>query len=147
MTGWRGDKVTDSQTTEGREWVIPSPTRPLTLSLLSREDFRSQVFDRDDGRCVICGESGVDAHHIIERRLFPDGGYYLDNGATLCGACHIRAEMTVLSCAEIRAAAGITQIVLPPHVFVNIKSRRMIFKNRGVWVDCKKKAILKNRVE
>jgi hypothetical protein len=28
---------------------------------------------------------------------------------------------------------------LPLPVFVNIKSRRMIFKNRGVWVDCKRK--------
>lgn len=27
----------------------------------------------------------------------------------------------------------------PTPVFVNIKSRRMIFKNRGVWVDCKRK--------
>jgi hypothetical protein len=26
-----------------------------------------------------------------------------------------------------------------PDTFVNIKSRRMIFKNRGVWVDCKRK--------
>lgn len=86
-------------------------------TLLSRDDFRSQVFNRDDGHCVICGEPGADAHHIIERRLFPDGGYYLDNGATLCAACHIRAEMTVLSCAEIREAAGITQIVLPPHLY------------------------------
>ena len=24
-------------------------------------------------------------------------------------------------------------------VFVNIKSRRMIFENRGVWVECKRK--------
>ncbi len=86
-------------------------------TLLSRDDFRSLVFDRDGGRCVICSEPGADAHHIIERRLFPDGGYYLDNGATLCAACHIRAEMTVLSCAEIREAAGITQIVLPPHLY------------------------------
>lgn len=85
--------------------------------LLSRTTFRRLVFERDRGRCVICGAPGVDAHHIMERRLYPDGGYYLDNGATLCADCHIRAEMTLLSCDEIRAAAGITRIVLPPHLY------------------------------
>jgi hypothetical protein len=85
--------------------------------LLSRDQFRQQVFARDGGRCVICGAPGQDAHHIIERRLFDDGGYYLDNGATLCAACHVKAEMTVLTCEEIRTAAGITQVVLPPHLY------------------------------
>ena len=72
--------------------------------LLSRDEFRQQVFARDGGRCVICSAPGQDAHHILERRLFDDGGYYLDNGATLCAACHVKAEMTVLSCDAIRAA-------------------------------------------
>jgi hypothetical protein len=85
--------------------------------LLSRDEFRQRVFERDLGRCIICGAPGQDAHHIVERRLFDDGGYFLDNGATLCGACHVRAEMTTLGCDEIRAAAGITEIVLPPHLY------------------------------
>lgn len=85
--------------------------------LLTRDEFRRQVFERDGGRCVICAAPGVDAHHIIERRLFDDGGYYLDNGATLCAACHVRAEMTVLTCTEIRRAAGIAPIVLPAHLY------------------------------
>ena len=91
------------------------PNSPFTL--LSRDDFRRQVFGRDGGHCVICTAPGVDAHHIIERRLFPDGGYYLENGATLCADCHIRAEMTTLPCDEIRAAAGIDAVVLPPHFY------------------------------
>ncbi len=85
--------------------------------LLTRDEFRQQVFARDGGRCVICGAPGQDAHHLIERRLFDDGGYYLNNGATLCAACHVKAEMTVLTCEEIRIAAGITQVVLPPHLY------------------------------
>jgi hypothetical protein len=85
--------------------------------LLTRAEFRQQVFARDGGRCVICGAPGQDAHHIIERRLFDDGGYYLNNGATLCAGCHVKAEMTVLTCEEIRTAAGITQVVLPPHLY------------------------------
>ena len=90
-------------------------------TLLTREEFRRQVFARDGGRCVICGAAGEDAHHIVERRLFDDGGYYLDNGATLCAACHVRAEMTVIACDAIRTAihsgAGSGQVVLPPHLY------------------------------
>lgn len=53
--------------------------------LLTRDDFREFVFKRDNHKCVVCGEPAVDAHHILERRLFHDSGYYLDNGASLCG--------------------------------------------------------------
>lgn len=86
----------------------------MAAELLTRDNFRERVFQRDDGRCVICRAPAVDAHHIIERRLWPDGGYYVDNGASLCAEDHIRAEQTVLSCEEIREAAGITAVVLPP---------------------------------
>lgn len=83
--------------------------------LLSRDQFRAAVFARDQSRCVICGEAnGLDAHHIIERRLFDDGGYYLDNGATVCSKHHLQAEQTVLTVEEIREAAGITRVVIPP---------------------------------
>jgi hypothetical protein len=60
--------------------------------LLDRDTFRSAVFARDNHRCVIRGNGRhngyrIDAHHIMERRLFTDphqfGGYFLDNGATL----------------------------------------------------------------
>jgi hypothetical protein len=87
------------------------------VELLTRDEFREGVFARDKGRCVICGAEGKDAHHIIERRLFDDGGYYLDNGATLCEEHHIRAEQTILSCEEIRAAAEINAVVLPNHLY------------------------------
>ena len=87
--------------------------------LLSRDTFRTQVFARDGDLCVVCKVPAQDAHHIMERRLFDDGGYYLDNGASLCGACHIKAEQTVegfLPC-NIREKAGIDRIVLPPHLY------------------------------
>lgn len=92
-----------------------APTAPETQGLLSRDAFRAAVFTRDEGRCVICGEEGRDAHHILERRLFEDGGYYLDNGALVCGPCHLRAEGTLISPEELRVAAGITRSVLPGH--------------------------------
>ena len=84
--------------------------------LLSREQFRSKVFKRDSYQCVICGKAAADAHHILERRLFSDGGYYLDNGASLCEQHHREAEQTILSCEEIRAKAKIETIILPEHL-------------------------------
>lgn len=51
--------------------------------LLSRDEFRESVFARDRYKCIFCGkqaeetpEGKLDAHHIIERRLWSDGGYY-----------------------------------------------------------------------
>jgi hypothetical protein len=81
--------------------------------LLTRDEFRTQVFARDDGRCVICKKLGTAAHHIIERKLWSDGGYYLDNGVTLCDPHHIEAEDGTLSCEDIRKAAGITNVCTP----------------------------------
>lgn len=81
--------------------------------LLTRDKFREAVFERDNNLCVICFKPAQDAHHIIERKLWFDGGYYLDNGASLCGDCHIDAESTDLSCEEIREAIGIKNILLP----------------------------------
>ncbi len=85
------------------------------MTLLSRDEFRNAVFARDGHKCVICGESAVDAHHIIERRLWPDGGYYVDNGASLCAKHHIEAEETRVTCDDLRAAAHISVVALPPH--------------------------------
>lgn len=73
----------------------------MNIQLLNRDEFRNGVFARDGHRCVICGEPAQDAHHIVERRLFSDGGYYLDNGASLCGKHHIMAEETTLGCDDI----------------------------------------------
>lgn len=85
--------------------------------LLTRDQFRELVFERDRNKCVICGEPGQDAHHIMERRLFPDEGYYLDNGATLCGPCHMEAERTTISVRQIMEAINVGSPVLPPHLY------------------------------
>lgn len=82
--------------------------------LLRREAFKRDVFARDRGACIHCGAPAVDAHHILDRKLFADGGYYLSNGASLCAPCHLQAEMTLLGVEEIRSACRITVPVLPP---------------------------------
>jgi hypothetical protein len=84
---------------------------------LTRDDFGEGVFARDSHRCVVCGAVDKDAHHIMERRLFDNGGYFLDNGAALCENHHVLAEQTVLTCEEIRAAARIATIILPDHLY------------------------------
>jgi hypothetical protein len=89
----------------------------VAKGLLSRDAFREAVFARDRRRCVVCRGPAQDAHHLLERRLFADGGYWLDNGVSLCSAHHREAEATTLSCESLRAAAGIERVVLPPHLY------------------------------
>jgi len=64
-----------------------------------RAAFRDAVFSRDHYCCKVCGEKGsdetLDAHHITNRDLMPNGGYCAENGITLCkklGGCHEKAE-------------------------------------------------------
>lgn len=87
------------------------------FKLLTRDEFREGVFKRDNYKCVICGTLAVDAHHIIERRLWSNGGYYLENGASLCPDCHVAAEKTICSVEELRIAAGITKIIVPDQLY------------------------------
>lgn len=84
---------------------------------MERVEFREAVFARDGGRCVICGKLAVDAHHLMERRLWEDGGYHLNNGVSVCAEHHLAAEETLISPDELRAAAGIMSILLPPHMY------------------------------
>jgi hypothetical protein len=100
------------------------PTQRQTLgSLLTRDEFREAVFARDKHKCVICGSPGQDAHHIFERRLYADGGYYLSNGGTLCGSCHLRAEETTLSVEDILGAIGLErgQHALPAQLYSDMR--------------------------
>lgn len=57
-----------------------------------RAIFKTIVFDRDNGKCKMCGLKAVDAHHITDRHEMPNGGYVLSNGISLCSTCHWEAE-------------------------------------------------------
>jgi hypothetical protein len=89
----------------------------MSFVLLTRDEFRSAVFARDNNKCVVCGAPAKDAHHIMERRLWGDGGYYIENGASLCSVHHLAAESTVLSCHELRERIGIKKFPLPEHLY------------------------------
>jgi 5-methylcytosine-specific restriction endonuclease McrA len=93
------------------------------MKLLSRDIFRRKVWERDNYQCVVCHAEAQDAHHIIDRKLFTAknelGGYFLDNGASLCAACHWLAEKSILSPKRIRDYAKIKIVVLPKHLLPN----------------------------
>lgn len=91
------------------------------MQLLKRKEFREAVFKRDRYKCVVCGKVAVDAHHILERRLWSDGGYYLDNGASLCARCHWWAETTRVSVKKLRNACGISKPIIPDDMYSDVE--------------------------
>jgi hypothetical protein len=88
---------------------------------LDRKTFEQHVFKRDGNKCVFCDKPAIDAHHILERKLFHDGsgGYYLDNGASVCAEHHLLCETTDISVEDVRRACGITNVVLPAQLSPN----------------------------
>lgn len=66
---------------------------------LVRKRFREAVFTRDNYACRMCNWSrasqllALDAHHITDRNLMPNGGYCKENGISLCPECHEKAEV------------------------------------------------------
>jgi predicted restriction endonuclease len=70
---------------------------------LIRAAFREAVFKRDGHKCRVCGKPDnpfssfvidhLDAHHITDRNLMPEGGYVVENGISLCSECHEKAEV------------------------------------------------------
>lgn len=84
-----------------------------SLKLLTREQFREQSFKRDMHTCIFCSSKKISCHHIIDRKLFPDGGYYLNNGASVCDEHHWACEKTDISVEDVRKACAINNIILP----------------------------------
>ncbi len=98
------------------------PWQPFSKDFqMTRQEFRKKVFNRDNHKCVVCGKKGQDAHHILERRLFTNGGYIPDNGVTVCSKCHIKSEQTLISPQELRRLAGIKTRILPKHLYPDYK--------------------------
>lgn len=88
------------------------------MKLYSREEFRKLVFNRSSGVCCVpsCKNKGVDAHHIIERKLWDDEGYYLENGACLCEEHHRLAERNIITPMDLRIWNNINKVALPQHL-------------------------------
>jgi hypothetical protein len=92
---------------------------PAENILLSREDFKKYAFMRDHETCVFCSLKAVDAHHILDRKLFNDGGYYLGNVASVCEEHHWDCEKTVFTVEMVREKADIQNPVIPCHLDLN----------------------------
>lgn len=90
-------------------------------TLLTRDNFRKLVLERNNGICVIpeCLKAAVDAHHILNRNLFHDedefGGYFYENGSGLCSIHHLDAEYTLISTSDLYAYCGIQSPRIPNH--------------------------------
>lgn len=84
--------------------------------LLTRDEFREGVFKRDNHKCVICGNPAKDAHHIMERRLFENGGYFMENGVSVCEEHHIQAEQTLIDPSKFYEILGVKR-VLPDNLY------------------------------
>lgn len=57
-------------------------------------DWRTRVFQRDDYTCQHCGIRGgrLQAHHIKPYAAYLDLRFDIDNGITLCVACHEKTD-------------------------------------------------------
>lgn len=120
--------------------------------LLSRKKFKESVFARDNDKCVVCGKDGVDVYHLIDRKCWPDGGYYVDNGVTLCSECHLLAEKGVYTPEYLRDKAKILKLILPPDLDPNKsydKWGKESFLFKEIQIDNKKykgKLVISNNI-
>jgi hypothetical protein len=94
--------------------------QPLTMQLLKREKFKELVFKRDKYKCIFCDKPAVDAHHVLDRALWKDQGYYINNGASVCAEHHWAVEKTDISVQEVWTKCGVTEPFLPPHLDPNL---------------------------
>jgi len=101
------------------------PRKPLrSPDLLTAERFQAAVLYRDRHRCVFCQQKALGAYHIIEQRAFPTGGFYLENGAALCEQHRQACDMTLISVDDVRSAAGIETVCVPPDWYEDEKFDR-----------------------
>lgn len=68
---------------------VTSEHRMIRASL-AYKTWRKDVFERDAHTCRVCGERGgrINAHHIQRFADYPKLRFDVENGLTLCEACH-----------------------------------------------------------
>jgi len=87
--------------------------------LLSPIQFQDAVLSRDKHCCVMCKQPGSKVVHLLDKDLWSDGGFYRENGATVCQEHDLAFKRTLLSVEQVRQAAGIATVILPMHLSVD----------------------------
>lgn len=84
----------------------------------NRQQFRQTVHAETDTTCIVpwCSADADDAHHVLERALWSDGGYIPDNGASVCNKHHQYAESNDIPPQAFWMWKGITDPPLPDSV-------------------------------
>lgn len=89
---------------------------------MSRKSFRQTCVERDGGECIVpwCQSSVTiepdgagEVHHIIERELWPNGGYLPRNGVCVCNHHHRMAERDEIPPQAFWRWAGTERPVVP----------------------------------
>lgn len=71
-----------------------TPINALIRSSYEMNEWRRQIFKRDDYTCQLCFERGVPIHadHIKAFSQYPELRFELSNGRTLCVPCHKQTD-------------------------------------------------------
>lgn len=76
-------------------WNWRGGVNPINDSIrksLDYQNWRKQIYERDNYTCQCCGETGkiLNAHHIYNFADYPNLRTSIDNGITLCEDCHTK---------------------------------------------------------
>lgn len=88
---------------------------PLSI-LLRPTNFQREVLSRDHHACVCCRSTDVVVAHLLNQQLWSDGGFYVENGVTVCREHELELKRTNLSLETLREAARIPYALTPDHL-------------------------------
>lgn len=87
-SGW-SEEDKKKQSARLHKYYGTEPREPEKRGDLNFKKWRKEVWKRDNYRCVICGSNKkLNAHHILSVSKHFEFALFINNGITLCEACH-----------------------------------------------------------